>query len=181
MNCKFACHDGNPNLTFDAKECDIKIALCMENKMGHTFHPNVMYYGSRLVWVTPMNHDGRSNEWVVNHQFSHFISDMTYFDECICQNCDPLIEYNLNVDWKDCCFKPLLKMELKTSTKSISLSCRKRKAMMQGWMANFYSMRGGQGMKSTSLISLSMVVILPPVLVATSNCSLQEQPSEPMA
>jgi hypothetical protein len=44
MNCEFACHEGNPNLPFDAKECDIKIGLHMENKMGHTFCPGIMYY-----------------------------------------------------------------------------------------------------------------------------------------
>jgi hypothetical protein len=42
MNCKFACHEGDPDLPFDAKECNIKIALRMENKMGHVFHPDVM-------------------------------------------------------------------------------------------------------------------------------------------
>jgi hypothetical protein len=58
MNREFACHEGNINLPFDAKECDIKIGLCLENKMGHTFCPDVMYYGSHLVMVTPMSHDG---------------------------------------------------------------------------------------------------------------------------
>jgi hypothetical protein len=141
MNCKFACHKGNPNLPFDAKECDIKIALRMENKMGHTFFPDMMYYGSHLVMVAPMNHDGSSNEWVVNHWFKCFNSDRTYFDECTQQNSHSLIEYNLNVTWKDNCFMPLLKMELKTSNKSIFLSCRKRKAMMQGWMAKQHERR----------------------------------------
>jgi hypothetical protein len=46
-----------------------------------------------------------------------------------------------DVIWKDCCFKLLLKIELKTSNKSISLSCRKRKAMMQGQMAKQHERR----------------------------------------
>jgi hypothetical protein len=50
-----------------SRNVQVKIALCMENKMGHAFHPDVMYYGSHLVRVTPMNHDGSGNEWVVNH------------------------------------------------------------------------------------------------------------------
>jgi hypothetical protein len=98
MNCEFACHEGNPDLPFNAKKCDIKIALRMENKMGHAFHPVVMYYGSHLVMVTPMNHDGSGNEWVVNHWFRHSNSDGTYFDKCIQQNSHPLIEYNFNVN-----------------------------------------------------------------------------------
>jgi hypothetical protein len=32
-------------------------------------------------------------------------------------------------------------MELKTSNKSVSLSCRKRKAMTQGWMAKQHERR----------------------------------------
>jgi hypothetical protein len=71
---------------------------------------------------TAMNHDGSGNEWVVNHWFWHFNSDGTYFDECIQQNSHPLIDYNLNVNWKDSCFTPLLNMMLKTSDKSVSLS-----------------------------------------------------------
>ena len=121
MNCEFACHEGNPNLLFDAKECDIKIGLRMENKMGHAFHPDVMYYGSHLVMVTPMNQDGSGDEWVVNHWFWHSNLDGTYFDECIQQNSHPLIEYNLNVNWNDRSFTLLLKMELKTSDKLVSL------------------------------------------------------------
>jgi hypothetical protein len=106
----------------------------MENKMGHAFCPDVMYYGSHLVMVTPMNHDGSRDEWVVNHWFWHSNSDGTYFDECIQQNSHPLIEYNLNVNWNDSSFTPLLKMELKTSDKSVSLCFQKRKAIKQGWM-----------------------------------------------
>jgi hypothetical protein len=101
MNCEFACHERNPDLPFDAKECDIKIGLHMENKMGHAFHPDIMYYGSHLVMVTPMSHDGSGDEWVVNQWFWHFNLDETYFDECFQQNSRPLIEYNLNVNWKD--------------------------------------------------------------------------------
>jgi hypothetical protein len=80
---KFACHEGDPDLPFDAKECDIKVTLQIENKMGHAFCPDVMYYGSHLVRVTPINHDGSGNEWVVNHWFRHFNSDGTYFNKCI--------------------------------------------------------------------------------------------------
>jgi hypothetical protein len=134
VNCEFACHKGNPNLPFDAKECDIKIGLRMENKMGHAFHPDVMYYGSHLVMVTPIKHDGSGDEWVVNHWFWHSNSDKTYFDECIQQNIHPLIEYNLNVNWNDSSFTLLLKTELKTSQKLVSLCFQKRKAIMQGWM-----------------------------------------------
>jgi hypothetical protein len=81
MKCKFACHEGDPDLPFNAKDCDIKVTLCMETKMGHAFHPDVMYNGSHLVRVTPMNHGGSSDEWVVNHWFRHFNSDRTYFNE----------------------------------------------------------------------------------------------------
>jgi hypothetical protein len=179
MNCEFVCHEGNLDLLFDAKECDIKIGLRMENKMGHAFCPDVMYYGSRLVMVTPMNHNGSGDEWVVNHWFWYSNSDGTYFDECIQQNSHPLIEYNLNVNWNDSSFTPLLKMELKTSDKSISLCFQKRKAITQGWMTN--NKRGGQGMNSTLLILLLMVPILPPVSVGSSDCSSQAQPSIPMA
>jgi hypothetical protein len=86
-----------------------------------------MFYGSRLVLVTPMNHNGSGNEWVVNHWFWHFNSDGIYFDECIQQNSHLLIEYNLNANRKDRCFTPLLRMELKTSDKSVSLSFQKRR------------------------------------------------------
>jgi hypothetical protein len=140
MNCNFTCHKGNPNLPFDAKECDVKIALCMENKMGHAFHPDIMYYGSHLVMVTPMNHNGSGNELVKNHWFRHSHSDGTYFNECIQQNSCPLIKYNLNANWKGSCFTLLLNMELKTSDKSISLF-RKRTAMTQGWMMKQHERR----------------------------------------
>jgi hypothetical protein len=57
----------------------------------------------------------------------------TYTDEHILQHCQPIAEYNLNVNWNDSCFKPILAMELKTFSKMLLLSNRKKqKSKEQG-------------------------------------------------
>jgi hypothetical protein len=101
--------------------------------MHHVFCPDVLFYGSCMVKVTPVDHDGSGNEWAVYHHFRRFHRDGTYFDEAIMQCCRPLHQYKLNVNWNDCSFKPLLTMELKTSENSMSIVCRqKRKGNTQG-------------------------------------------------
>jgi hypothetical protein len=94
----------------------------MENKLHHMLCPDVMYYGSRMVQVTPLDHDGSGENWVVFHCYRHFQSDGGYTDKRILQRCLPLVEYNLNVKWNDNCLKPILAMELKTSGKMLLLS-----------------------------------------------------------
>jgi hypothetical protein len=47
----------------------IKISLRMENKLHHMLCPDVMYYGSRMVQVSPLDHDGSGDNWVVFHCF----------------------------------------------------------------------------------------------------------------
>jgi hypothetical protein len=45
----------------------------------------------------------------------------------------PLVEYNLNVNWNDNCFKPILAMALKTSRKMLLFSNQnKQKSKQQG-------------------------------------------------
>jgi hypothetical protein len=69
----------------------------------------------------------------VFHCFWHFQSDGGYTDERILQHYQPLVQYNLNVNWNDSWFKPILAMELKTSRKTVSLSNRKKmKSKEQG-------------------------------------------------
>jgi hypothetical protein len=34
----------------------------MENKLHHMLHPDVMYYGSRMVQVSPLDHDGKQGK-----------------------------------------------------------------------------------------------------------------------
>jgi hypothetical protein len=98
----------------------------MENKLHHMLCPDVMYYGSRMVQVSPLDHDGSGENWVVFHCYRHFQSDGSYSDERILQCCQPLVEYNLNVNWNDNCFKPIHAMELKASSKMLLLSNRKK-------------------------------------------------------
>ncbi len=59
------------------------------------------------------------------HCHWHFQSDGSYTDKRILQHCQPLVEYNLNVNWNDNCFNPILAMELKTSGKMLLLSNQK--------------------------------------------------------
>jgi hypothetical protein len=133
VNCEYYCHEGDANLPFDAELSDIKISLRMENKLHHMLCPDVIYYGSRMVQVSPLDHDGSGENWVVFHCYWRFQSDGSYTDERILQCCQPLVEYNLNVNWNDNCFQPILAMELKTSGKMLLLSNRKkRKSKEQG-------------------------------------------------
>jgi hypothetical protein len=54
----------------------------------------------------------------------------------ILQHCQPLVEYNLNVNWNDNCFKPILAMELKTSGKMLLLSHQKKRKSKQQVLTN---------------------------------------------
>jgi hypothetical protein len=58
VNCEYYCHEGDANLPFDTELRNIKISLRLENKLHHMLHPDVMYYGSRMVQVSPLDHDG---------------------------------------------------------------------------------------------------------------------------
>jgi hypothetical protein len=133
INCEYYCHKGDANLPFDIELSNIKISLRMENKLHHMLCPDVMYYGSRMVQVSPLNHDGSGDNCLVFHCYRHFQSDGSYTDERILQHCQPLVEYNLNVNCNDNCFKPILSMELKTSRKMLLLSNQKKqKSKEQG-------------------------------------------------
>jgi hypothetical protein len=66
---------------------------------------------------------GTNGYWLF-YCYRHFQSDGSYTDKRVLQHCQPLVEYNLNVNWKDNCFKPILAMELKTSGKMLLLSDR---------------------------------------------------------
>jgi hypothetical protein len=55
VNCEYYCHKGDANLPFDDKLSDIKISLRLENKLHHMLCPDVLYYGSRMVQVSPLN------------------------------------------------------------------------------------------------------------------------------
>jgi hypothetical protein len=85
-----------------------------------------MYDGSRMVQVSPLDHDRSGDNWVLFCYYWRFQSDGSYTDERILQHCQPLVEYNLNVNWNDNCFKPILAMELKTSGKMLLLSNQKK-------------------------------------------------------
>jgi hypothetical protein len=122
INCEYYCHEGDANLPFDEELSDIKISLRLKNKLHHMLRPDVIYYGSRMVQVSPLDHDGSGDKWVLFYCFRHFQSDGSYTDKWILQHCQPLVEYNLNVNWNDNCFKPILAIELKTSGKTLLLS-----------------------------------------------------------
>jgi hypothetical protein len=126
VNCEYYCHEGDAYLPFNAELSDIKISLRMKNKLHHMLCTDVMYYCSRMVQVSPLDHDGSRENWVVFHCYRHFQSDGSYTDERILQRCQPLVEYNLNVNWNDNCFAPILAMELKTSGKTLLLSNQKK-------------------------------------------------------
>jgi hypothetical protein len=87
VNCEYYCHKGDANLPFDAELSNIKISLRMENMLHHMLCPEVMYYGSRMVQVSPLDHDGSGGNWVVFHCYRHFQSDGSYTDERILQHC----------------------------------------------------------------------------------------------
>jgi hypothetical protein len=133
VNCEYYCHEGDANLPFDEELRDIKISLRLENKLHHMLCPDILYYGSRMVQVSPLDHDGSGDKWLLFYCYGHFQSDGSYTDERVLQHCRPLIEYHLNVNWNDNCFKPILAMELKTSGKTLLLSHqKKRKSKQQG-------------------------------------------------
>ncbi len=66
INCEYYCHESDENLPFDAELCDIKISLRIENKIHHMLCPDVMYYGSRMVQVSPLDDDGSGENWVAS-------------------------------------------------------------------------------------------------------------------
>jgi hypothetical protein len=136
INCEYDSHKGDANLPFDAELSDIKISLRMENKLHHMLCPDVMYYGSRMVQVSPLDHDGSRGNWVVFHCYWQLQSDGSYTDKRKPQRCQPLIDYDLNVNWNYNCFKPILAMELKTSGKMLLLSHRKKQKSKQQGLTN---------------------------------------------
>jgi hypothetical protein len=86
-----------------------------------------------MVQVSLLDHDGSGDKWVLFYCYRCFQPDGSYTDEWILQHCQPLVDYDLNVNWNDNCFKPILAMELKTSGKTLSLSHqKKRKSKQQG-------------------------------------------------
>jgi hypothetical protein len=84
---EYYCHKGDANLPFDAELSNIKISLRMENMLHHMLCPNVMYYGLRMVQVSPLDHDGSGDSWVVFNHYRQFQSDGSYTDERILQCC----------------------------------------------------------------------------------------------
>jgi hypothetical protein len=66
VNCEYYCHEGDANLPFNAELSNIKISLRMKNKLHHMLCPDVMYYGSRMVQVSPLDHDGSGENWVAS-------------------------------------------------------------------------------------------------------------------
>jgi hypothetical protein len=95
-----------------------------------------MYYGSRMAQVSLLDDDGSGDKWVLFYCYRHFQLDGSYSNEWILQHCQPLVEYNLNVNWNDNFFKPILAMELKTSRKTLLLSHRKRQKTQQEGLTN---------------------------------------------
>jgi hypothetical protein len=87
INCEYYCYEGDANLPFDTELSNIKISLRLENKLYHMLHPDVMYYGSRMVQESPLDHDGSGDNWVVFYCYRHFQSDGSYTDEWILQHC----------------------------------------------------------------------------------------------
>jgi hypothetical protein len=67
VSCEYYCHKGDANLPLDSELSDIKISLRMKNKPPHMLCPDVMYYGLRMVQVSPLDHDGSGENWVVFH------------------------------------------------------------------------------------------------------------------
>jgi hypothetical protein len=133
VNCEYYCHDGGANLPFDEELSIIKISLRLENKLHHMLCPDVLYYGWRMVQVSLLGHDGSGDKWVLFYWYRCFQIDGSYTNEQILKHCQQLVEYNLDVNWNDNCFKPILAMELKTSVKMLLLSHgKKRKSKQQG-------------------------------------------------
>jgi hypothetical protein len=62
INCEYYCHEGDAKLPFDAEVSNIKISLRMEIDLHHMLHPDVMYYGTRMVQVSPLDHDGSGGQ-----------------------------------------------------------------------------------------------------------------------
>jgi hypothetical protein len=87
VNCDYFCHKGDANLPFDEELSDIKISLRLENKLHHMLCPDVLYYGSRMVQVSPLDHDGSGDKWVLFYCSRHFQSNGSYTNEWILQHC----------------------------------------------------------------------------------------------
>jgi hypothetical protein len=63
INCEYYCHEGDANLPFDSELSDIKISLRTKKKLHYMLCPDVMYYGSRMVQVSPLDHAGSRDNW----------------------------------------------------------------------------------------------------------------------
>jgi hypothetical protein len=87
INCEYYCHEGDANLPFDEELSNIKISLRLENKLHHMLHPDLLYYGSRMVQVSLLDHDGSGDKWVLFYCYRHFQSDGSYTDKKILQHC----------------------------------------------------------------------------------------------
>jgi hypothetical protein len=57
VNCEYYCHEGDANLPFDKELSGIKISLRLENKLHHMLCLDELYYGMRMVQVSPLDHD----------------------------------------------------------------------------------------------------------------------------
>jgi hypothetical protein len=89
-----------------------------------------------MVQVSPLDHDGIGDKWVLFYCYRRFQPDGSYTDERILQHCQPLVDYDLNINWYDYCFKPILAMELKTSGKTVLLSHQKKRKSNQEGVTN---------------------------------------------
>jgi hypothetical protein len=61
-----------------------------------------------MVQVSPLDHDGNGDKWVLFYCYQRFQSDGSYTDEWILQHCQPLVDYDLNVNWNDNCLSALV-------------------------------------------------------------------------
>jgi hypothetical protein len=87
INCEYYCHKGDANLPFDEELSDIKISLRLENKLHHMLRPDVLYYGLRMVQVSPLDHDGSGDKWLLFYCYRRFQSDGSYTDKWVLQHC----------------------------------------------------------------------------------------------
>jgi hypothetical protein len=65
INCGYYCNNCDANLPFNEELSNIKISLRLENKLHHMLHPDVLHYGLRMVQVSPLDHDGSGDKWVL--------------------------------------------------------------------------------------------------------------------
>jgi hypothetical protein len=72
INCEYYCHEGDAYLPFDEELSDIKISLRLQKKLYHMLRPDVLYYGSRMVQVSPLDHDGSRDKWILFYCYRRF-------------------------------------------------------------------------------------------------------------